>query len=86
MGPFPGYHDSRCSGVTKPVAKDNVASMFGVIELHRAAVEEIQTFENSLILKDEARNCWNRAAGSGKKQVTVMRRSRCSRPPARLVS
>jgi ribonucleoside-diphosphate reductase alpha chain len=25
MGPFPGYRDARCSGVAKPVAKDNVA-------------------------------------------------------------
>ena len=24
MGPFPGYKDARCSGVAKPVAKDNV--------------------------------------------------------------
>ena len=38
MGPFPGYRDARCSGVSKPVAKDNVASMLEVIELHRCAV------------------------------------------------
>src|SRR5438105_1245210 len=25
MGPFPGYRDARCSGVSKPAAKDNVA-------------------------------------------------------------
>ncbi len=41
MGPFPGYRDARCSGVPKPVAKDNVAPMLEVIELHRAAVSEI---------------------------------------------
>src|SRR6201995_1208596 len=27
MGPFPGYRDSRASGVPKPVRKDNVSSM-----------------------------------------------------------
>ena len=41
MGPFPGYRDARCSGVPKPVAKDNVDSMLEVIELHRCAVREI---------------------------------------------
>src|SRR5450432_692322 len=33
MGPFPGYRDARCSGVPKPVAKNNVAPMQEVIEL-----------------------------------------------------
>src|SRR4026209_1105633 len=37
MGPFPGYRDSRASGVAKPVAKDNVAPMNAVTELHRCA-------------------------------------------------
>src|SRR5207247_1055754 len=41
MGPFPGYRDARASGVPNPVAKDNVASMLEVIELHRCAVREI---------------------------------------------
>src|SRR6266496_2831175 len=41
LGPFPGYHDAHASGVPKPVAKDNVASMLEVIELHRCAVREI---------------------------------------------
>ena len=41
MGPFPGYRDARASGVAKPVAKDNVAPMLEVIELHRCAVHEI---------------------------------------------
>jgi ribonucleoside-diphosphate reductase alpha chain len=26
MGPFPGYQDARASGVSKPVARDNVTS------------------------------------------------------------
>src|SRR6185503_1398280 len=37
--PFPGYHDSRCSGVSQPVRPDNVESMLDVIRLHRHAVE-----------------------------------------------
>src|SRR4029077_13297786 len=40
-GPFKVYHDSRCAGVSKPVAEDNVDSMLGVIQEHRNAVEEI---------------------------------------------
>src|SRR5438045_120505 len=38
MKAFPGYRDARCSGVPKPVAKDNVDSMLEVIKLHRQAV------------------------------------------------
>src|SRR3954449_5236413 len=45
MGPFPGYREARCSGVSKPVAKDNIASMLEVIDLHRQAVEEIPDVE-----------------------------------------
>src|SRR5665213_995986 len=41
MGPFKGYRDAHCAHVTQPVAKDNVASMRGVIQQHRDAVEEI---------------------------------------------
>ena len=42
MGAFTGYRDARCAHVSKPLAKDNVESMLGVIKLHRDAVEEIQ--------------------------------------------
>src|SRR5258705_5273432 len=45
LGAFPGYKDARCSGVSKPLAKDNVASMLEVIDLHRDAVEEIPDAE-----------------------------------------
>ena len=45
IGPFPGYRDARASGVPKPVAKDNLASMLEVIELHRDAVREISDAE-----------------------------------------
>src|SRR5207248_5246123 len=41
IGPFPGYRDARCSGVSKPVAADHVSSMLEVIELHRTAVANI---------------------------------------------
>src|SRR6266705_725644 len=39
IGAFPGYRDARCAGVPKPVKKDNVESMLGVIQQHRDAVE-----------------------------------------------
>ncbi|HMJ05636.1 MAG TPA: vitamin B12-dependent ribonucleotide reductase [Chthoniobacterales bacterium] len=78
MGPFPGYRDARCSGVAKPVAKDNVAPMLDVIEQHRAAVSEIQANEEFGYLKEEAAKVWDSAASLGKKhgyrnaQVTVL--------------
>jgi ribonucleoside-diphosphate reductase alpha chain len=78
MGPFPGYREARCSGVSKPVAKDNVASMLEVIDLHRDAVEEIPDAEEFAYLKKEAARAWDRAADLGKRygyrnaQVTVL--------------
>jgi ribonucleoside-diphosphate reductase alpha chain len=78
MGPFKGYRDARCAHVSKPVAKDNVASMLGVIKLHREAVEAIQPSREFNYLKEEARNCWDRALDRGRKsgyrnaQVTVL--------------
>ncbi len=78
MGAFPGYRDARCSGVQKTVAKDNVESMLGVIQLHRDAVEEIHPSEEFGYLKVEARKCWDRALAHGKQngyrnaQVTVL--------------
>ncbi len=78
MGPFPGYRDARCSGVSKPLAKDNVASMQEVIELHRCAVNEIQPNEEFAYLKDEAAKVWDSAQSLGKRhgyrnaQVTVL--------------
>jgi ribonucleoside-diphosphate reductase alpha chain len=78
MGAFPGYKDARCSGVNRPAAKDNVASMLGVIRLHRAAVEDIQPSRDFHYLKEEARACWDRALTRGEKtgyrnaQVTVL--------------
>src|SRR3982750_1785001 len=78
MGPFPGYRDSRASGVVKPVAKDNVAPMLEVIEQHRCAVEEIPDVEEFAYLKQDAVYAWDRAADLGKRhgyrnaQVTVL--------------
>ncbi len=78
LGAFPGYRDARCAGVAKPAARDNVESMLGVIQLHRDAVEDIHPSEEFGFLKDEARNCWDRALSRGKAvgyrnaQVTVL--------------
>ncbi len=78
IGPFPGYRDARCSGVAKPAAKDNVASMLEVIDLHRCAVSEISDVEEFAYLKEEAARVWDRAAERGKRhgyrnaQVTVL--------------
>jgi ribonucleoside-diphosphate reductase alpha chain len=78
MGPFPGYRDARCSGVAKPVAKDNVTAMQEVIEQHRAAVCEIQANDEFGYLKEEAAKVWESASTLGKRhgyrnaQVTVL--------------
>jgi ribonucleoside-diphosphate reductase alpha chain len=78
VGPFKGYKDARCSGVDKPIKKDNVDSMLGVIKLHRDAVENIQPSREFAYLKDEARICWDRALEKGSShgyrnaQVTVL--------------
>jgi ribonucleoside-diphosphate reductase alpha chain len=83
IGAFPGYRDARCAPVEKPLAKDNVESMLGVIKLHREAVEDIQPSEEFNYLKDEARNCWDGALARGRSTATATRRSPCSRRPAR---
>jgi len=78
MGPFPGYSDARASGVPNPVAKDNVASMLEVIELHRCAVREISDAKEFAHLKEEAAKVWDSADELGKRygyrnaQVTVL--------------
>ena len=78
LGPFPGYKDAHCSGVPKPVAKSNVASMLEVIDLHRCSVNEIPDVAEFAYLKKEAARTWKRAADSGKRhgyrnaQVTVL--------------
>jgi ribonucleoside-diphosphate reductase alpha chain len=78
IGPFPGYHEARASGVLKPVAKDNVASTLEVMELHRQAVREIPDAKEFAHLKEEAAKVWDSAAELGKRygyrnaQVTVL--------------
>jgi ribonucleoside-diphosphate reductase alpha chain len=78
IGPFPGYHDARASGVAMPVSKDNVASMLEVIEQHRCAVREISDAKEFGHLKEEAAKVWDSAVELGKRygyrnaQVTVL--------------
>jgi len=78
MGPFDGLDDARCSGVPKPLRKDNRESMHGVIQLHRNAVEGIQPSREFNYLKDEARRTWDTALALGDQhgyrnaQVTVL--------------
>jgi ribonucleoside-diphosphate reductase alpha chain len=78
VGPFPGYRDARCAHIPKPLAKDNVESMLGVIQLHRDAVEEIHPSDEFGYLKDEARTTWDSALARGRQsgyrnaQVTVL--------------
>ena len=64
-GAFPGYKDSHCVNVAKPLAKDNVESMHDVMQLHRDAVEDIQSSNDFGYLKDAARDCWDAALTKG---------------------
>src|ERR1700731_2419037 len=78
LGAFPGYKDAHCSGVAKPVAKNNVAPMLEVVDLHRCAVNNIPDVDEFAFLKREAAKAWKRAADLGKRygyrnaQVTVL--------------
>ncbi|HTY86306.1 MAG TPA: vitamin B12-dependent ribonucleotide reductase [Candidatus Acidoferrum sp.] len=78
VGPFPGYRDARCAHVAEPLAKDNVESMLGVMQLHRDAVENIHPSSEFGYLKDEARKTWESALAKGRQhgyrnaQVTVL--------------
>ena len=75
--PFPGYHDARCAGVDKPVAKDNVAPMRAVIERHLAACEQIDASAPEEI-RSAAVEAWQAALERGNRhgyrnaQVTVL--------------
>jgi len=78
MGPFPGYKDTRCSGVKKTVDKTNEPYMLEVIEQHRSHVAKIQDSDRFAYLKEEAQKVWDNALALGKKhgyrnaQVTVL--------------
>jgi ribonucleoside-diphosphate reductase alpha chain len=76
-GPFPGYHDSRCAGVEKPLAPDNVAPMLEVIERHLKACAEIDSTAPTN-LRTAAKGAWEAALAKGREhgyrnaQVTVL--------------
>jgi len=78
VGAFPGYRDARCAHVAKPLKKDNVESMLGVMRLHRDAVEDIHPSAEFGYLKNEARRTWDGALAKGRQhgyrnaQVTVL--------------
>jgi ribonucleoside-diphosphate reductase alpha chain len=78
LGPFPGYHDTRASGVKKTADTTNEPYMLEVIELHRSHVGKIQASDRFGYLKDEAQKTWDNALALGKKhgyrnaQVTVL--------------
>ncbi len=78
MGPFPGYRDSRASGVKQTVAPDNVESMREVIKRHRDAVDHITQSDRFAHLKEEAAKIWETALELGdhhgyrNAQVTVL--------------
>jgi ribonucleoside-diphosphate reductase alpha chain len=78
LGPFPGYKDARCSGVSKPPGRSNVAAMLEVMDLHKCAVNDIPDVDEFGNLKKEAAKAWKRAVDLGKRhgyrnaQVTVL--------------
>jgi ribonucleoside-diphosphate reductase alpha chain len=77
LGPFPGYRDSRCAGVEKPLAPDNVEPMIEVIERHLAACEQIDSTAPGP-LRSAAVKAWEGALAQGRQhgyrnaQVTVL--------------
>jgi ribonucleoside-diphosphate reductase alpha chain len=76
-GPFPGYHNSRCAGVEKPLAPDNVKPMLEVIERHLKACADIDSTAPASI-RTAAVKAWETALANGTKhgyrnaQVTVL--------------
>ncbi len=78
MGPFPGYHDTRATGVEKTVDSTNEPYMLEVIQLHRENVAKIQNSQRFGYLKEEARKTWDAALDNGRAhgyrnaQVTVL--------------
>jgi ribonucleoside-diphosphate reductase alpha chain len=78
MGPFPGYRDTRCSGVKQTVDTTNEPYMLEVIERHRSHVAQIQASDRFGYLKEEALKTWDSALSLGQKhgyrnaQVTVL--------------
>ena len=83
-GAVPGLRDARCAHVPKPLAKDNVESMLGVIKQHRARGRgDSAAARNSIISRTKPRKCWDaRARARPSSSATATPRSPCSRPPA----
>jgi ribonucleoside-diphosphate reductase alpha chain len=78
LGPFKGYQDSRCSGVSHPPVDTNEPSMLAVIHKHQSAVDQILDEPRSAPIKQAARIEWERALELGRAhgyrnaQVTVL--------------
>jgi len=75
LGPFPGYREARCSGVSKPVSKNNVAAMQEVIDLHRCAVNEIPDTDEFAYLKQERKKSGTKPPNWGNATAIAMRKS-----------
>ena len=77
MGPFPGYHDSRCARCGQAGRKRQRRSMLEVIGCI-ATRRGIQPSDDSVTSRRKPARCWDRALVSGKKhgyrnaQVTVL--------------
>ena len=78
MGPFPGYRETKCSGIENPPHPTNEPFMLEVMELHRTHVEQIPDVPRFAALKEEARKVWETALAKGREngyrnaQVTVL--------------
>jgi ribonucleoside-diphosphate reductase alpha chain len=78
LGPFKGYHDSRCNGVSHPPMDTNEPSMLAVMHKHQAAIDQIRDEPRSAPIKQAARRDWERAFELGRAhgyrnaQVTVL--------------
>ncbi|CAA6679194.1 MULTISPECIES: vitamin B12-dependent ribonucleotide reductase [unclassified Lentimonas] len=76
-GPFAGYHEAAHYGVPNPPEADNVASMQGVIALHKSHAESLD-HNSPKPLVDFAVKAWKEASDLGKRygfrnaQVTVL--------------
>ncbi len=76
-GPFAGYHEAAHYGAPKPPEQDNVASMQGVIALHKSHAEALD-HNSPKPLVDFAVKAWKEASDLGKRygyrnaQVTVL--------------
>ncbi|MGZ0709560.1 vitamin B12-dependent ribonucleotide reductase [Coraliomargarita sp. W4R53] len=76
-GPFAGYHEAAHYGIPNPPEKDNVASMQGVIALHKSHADSLD-HNSPKPLIEFATKAWKEASDLGKRygyrnaQVTVL--------------